>query len=51
MDLDMLTYNRLLKDSFCLDMASTQEGRDYLEDCYRLEQTKPDLDSLRERFK
>jgi len=29
----------------------TEEGREYLDNCWRLEQTKPDRKSLRENLK
>lgn len=31
-------------------MYSTEKGREYLENAYRLEQTKPDRQKLREKF-
>jgi len=29
----------------------TEEGRKYLDDCYRMEQTKPDREALRRKYK
>lgn len=43
MDLDTLTFNLLLRDAFCLRMMETEEGKQYLKDCWRLNQTEPDL--------
>ena len=31
-------------------MMETKEGRDYLADCWRFEQTKPDRQKIREKI-
>lgn len=51
MELDIFTFKRLLVDSFVHKMSQSEEGRDYLEQCWMLKQTKPDRKSLREKFK
>ena len=50
MELDTLTYNLLLRDALCLKFMETEEGQQHLDDCWRLQQTKPDREKLREQF-
>lgn len=50
LQLDIYTYRLLLKDAFIHDMKQTQEGREYLEDCWLLQQTTPNRGKLKERF-
>lgn len=51
MDLDCYSFKKLAVDAF-IDLASkTEEGRDYLEQCWILKQTSPDRNKLRNRFK
>ena len=45
--LDHLTYRR---DAFIHRMSQTEEGEKYLNNAWRLVQTKPDRDSLRNKF-
>lgn len=44
--LDTITFNSLLRDAMCLQYMETREGREYLDECYRLTQTEPDIDKL-----
>lgn len=44
-------YFEILKDAYIYSLKQTQEGRDYLSDCWRMEQTEPDRQALRNRFK
>ena len=48
MELDTLTFNRLLRDALVLRLRETEEGQNYLHDCWRFEQTEPDLTALRD---
>ena len=48
--LDCYTYKVLFKDAFIHKMNQTGQGRAYLEECYYLSQTKPDLNTLRQNF-
>lgn len=50
MELDIYTFAVLLRDAFVYNLKQSQEGRDYLEECYLFKQTKPDRKKLRERF-
>ena len=40
----------LLRDAICLSLKETEEGREYLDDCWRLQQTEPDYKAI-EKFK
>lgn len=42
--IDYLTYRR---DAFIYKQSQTEHGREYLENAFRLEQTKPDRQKLR----
>ena len=42
---DFLIYQR---DAFIQRMNESEKGREYLDNCYRIEQTKPDYEALRE---
>lgn len=43
-------YMALLRDAYIHKLIQTEEGREYLEKCWILEQTKPDRQKLRDRF-
>ena len=45
--IDYLIYRR---DAFIHKMSQSEEGVKYLKNAYRLEQTKPDRDSLRKKY-
>lgn len=45
--IDYLTYRR---DAFISRMNETEKGQEYLDKAWRLDQTKPDRDSLRKKF-
>ena len=46
-ELDCITYKMLVRDAFIDMMSQTEEGRDYLEQCWVLKQTEPDIAKLR----
>jgi hypothetical protein len=46
-DLDVITFKYLFRDAYIYTMNQTEEGRKYLEKCYRLNQTSADYDSLK----
>lgn len=48
--LGMDTYKLLFRDALIHAFKKTKEGREYLEDCWLLQQTTPDRAKLRERF-
>ena len=47
MELDCITFKMLVRDAFVHMMSQSEEGRDYLEQCWVLTQTKPDKSALR----
>ncbi|WP_254306607.1 hypothetical protein [Clostridium sp. 001] len=47
----MFEYWLLLRDAVIYNYKQTKEGREYLENCWRIEQTEPDRKSLREKMK
>lgn len=49
-ELPVDTYFLLIRDAFIHKQKQTEAGREYLENCWRLEQTEPDRKALRERF-
>lgn len=48
--LDYGTYLLWLRDAFIAGLNRTEEGRQYLDDCWRMEQTKPDRGKLSASF-
>jgi len=49
-DLDYIEYLRLRRDAFIYDLSQTEAGLEYLDNAYRMEQTKPDRVRLRKHF-
>lgn len=49
-DLDYIEYLIIRRDAFIERLNSTESGREYLNNAYRLTQTKPDRKRLREQF-
>lgn len=43
-------YMLLLRDAFIYRMEQTDEGKKYLKNCWRLEQTQPERGKLRKKF-
>jgi hypothetical protein len=50
LSLGMDTYKQLFKDAFIHDMKQSKEGKEYLEDCWLLQQTTPNRGKLKEMF-
>lgn len=50
-EMDFLDYLILRRDAFIDRLNQSEEGREYLDKAWRLEQSKPDRESLREKFK
>lgn len=48
--LDYIDYLRYRRDAFIYRMSQTEKGQEYLDNAYRLEQTKPDRKKLREKY-
>lgn len=48
--LDYGTYLLWLRDAYINMLNQSEEGRAHLDDCWRMEQTKPDRAKLREKL-
>lgn len=48
--LDYGTYLLWLRDAYIAGLNRTEEGRQYLDDCWRMEQTKPERGKLSAKF-
>lgn len=49
-DLDYLDYLIYRRDAFIYKLSRTEKGEEYLKNAYRLEQTKPNRQALRNKF-
>lgn len=49
MPIDLYLY--FMREAYIYGNMQTKEGREYLENCWRIEQTKPDRKKIRERIK
>lgn len=49
-ELEIDIYLLYLRDAFIYKHSKTEEGRKYLNDCWRFSQTKPDKKALREKY-
>jgi hypothetical protein len=49
-ELDYLDYLMYRRDAFIHKLSQSEKGEEYLNNAWRLEQTKPDRDSLRRKF-
>ena len=50
-ELDYLTYLTWRRDAFLYKWSQTEKGREYLDNAWRLEQTKPDRAALRKKLR
>jgi len=46
----LFEYWLLLRDAAIYRYNQTEAGQEYLDNCWRMEQTKPDRKKLREKF-
>ena len=49
-ELDYVDYLIYRRDAFIYRMSQTEKGQEYLDKAWRLEQTKPDREGLRNKF-
>lgn len=49
--LDYLTYLTWRRDAFIHKMSQTEKGTEYLDNAWRMEQTKPDREALRKKLR
>lgn len=50
-ELEVFEYWLLLRDAIIHKYMQSKEGVEYLENCWRMEQTEPDRQSLRKKMK
>ena len=50
-DMPIDLYLFFMREAFISKMLETKEAQEYLENCWRLEQTKPDRQKIREKMK
>ena len=49
-ELDYIDYLTFRRDAFIYRLSKTEKGEEYLNNAWRLEQTKPERDKLRKKF-
>lgn len=49
-ELDVIEYWLYLRDAAIYNLSQTNEGKEYLEKCWIIEQTAPDRTNLRKQF-
>ncbi|MFQ9545614.1 MAG: hypothetical protein ACLR02_11400 [Clostridium sp.] len=47
----MIDYLMLRRDAFISKCNETEKGREYLDNAWRISQTKPERNKLREKFR
>lgn len=50
-ELDLVEYLFYLKEAVIYNCSQTEEGREYLRNAKRIEETEPDRQKLRKKFK
>jgi hypothetical protein len=50
-NLDVIEYWLYLRDAVIYNCMKSEKGQEYLENCWRMEQTKPDRKSLRKKMR
>lgn len=50
-ELDYLQYLVWLRDAYIYRLSRTEEGQEYLDNAWRMEQTKPDRAALRKKLR
>lgn len=50
-ELDYLQYLVWLRDAYIYKLSRTEEGQKYLDNAWRMEQTKPDRTALRKKLR
>ena len=49
MEIDIYLF--FLREAMIYENLKSEEGREYLKNCWRIEQTEPDKEGLRKKFK
>lgn len=50
-ELDYIQYLVWLRDAYIYRLSRTEEGQEYLDNAWRMEQTKPDREALRKKLR
>lgn len=50
-ELDIIQYLTWRRDAFIYTMGQTEAGQEYLNNAWRMEQTKPDRTALRKKYR
>lgn len=50
-ELDIVDYLIYRRDAFIYSLNQSEKGREYLDNAYRLEETKPNINALHSHFK
>lgn len=50
-DLDYLTFLTYRRDAYIHKLEQTEAGQEYLDNCWRMEQTEPDRSALRKKLR
>ena len=49
-EMEIDVYLFFLREAMIFENSRTDEGREYLRNCWRIEQTRPDRQKLREKY-
>ena len=49
MPIDLYLY--FMREAYIYELSKTKEGKEYLENCWRMEQTEPDRVKMREKMR
>ncbi len=50
-DMQIDHYLYFMRQAFISENSKTKDGREYLKNCWRMEQTKPDRKKIREKIR
>lgn len=49
-ELELIQYLKLRRDAYIYMLTRSEAGQEYLDNCWRMEQTKPDRAALRKKY-
>ena len=50
-DMDLDVYLYIVRQAYIYSLSQTEKGREYLDNCWRMQQTKPERSKLRNTFR
>ena len=50
-ELDCFTFRTIFRDAFIDKLSQSEQGKEYLENCWIINQTEPDREKLRQKYK